>query len=71
MKNKILAIILVLFVSISLSAQEDKKEKKNKKSPAEERADIDQMSSKALCELYKVQPAARGEISSAAGYAVF
>ena len=74
MKNRIsttiLSIILVLFVSISLSAQEEK-EKKNKKSPAEERAEIDKMTSKALSELYKVQPSAKGQIASSAGYAVF
>lgn len=74
MKNRIftaiLSIVLVLFVSISLSAQEEK-EKKNKKSPAEERAEIDKMTSKALSELYKVQPSAKGQIASSAGYAVF
>lgn len=74
MKNRIsttiLAVILVLFASISLNAQE-KKEKKNKKSPAEERAEIDKMTSKGLSELYKVQPAAKGQIANAAGYAVF
>jgi len=62
----ILSVILMLFVSISLSAQ-----KKNKKSPAEERAEIDKMTSKGLSELYKVQPAAKGQIANAAGYAVF
>ena len=74
MKNRIsttiLSIILVLFVSVSMSAQEEK-EKKNKKSPAEERAEIDKMTSKALSELYKVQPSAKGQIASSAGYAVF
>ena len=75
MKNRIsttvLSLVLMLFVSLSLSAQEEKKEKKNKKSPAEERAEIDKMTSNALSELYKVQPSAKGQISSAAGYAVF
>jgi len=66
----ILSIILVLLVSVSLNAQEEK-EKKKKENPAKERADIDKMTSKALSELYKVQPAAKGQIASAAGYAVF
>jgi len=67
--RNLFAFILIGFISTSSFAQE--KEKKNKKSPAEERAEINQMTSKALNELYKVQPQARNEIANAAGYAVF
>jgi len=67
--RNLFSFILIAFISTSSFAQE--KEKKNKKSPAEERADINQMTSKALSELYKVQPQARNEIANAAGYAVF
>jgi lipid-binding SYLF domain-containing protein len=64
------SIILLLFISTSLTAQEEKKEKK-KKDPAKERAEIQKMKKTALKELYKLSPAAKGEIANAAGYAVF
>jgi len=63
------ALILIACITTTITAQE--KEKKNKKSPAEERAEVDKMTSKALSELYKVQPQARNEIANAKGYAVF
>lgn len=67
--RNLFALILITFISTSITAQE--KEKKNKKNPAEERAEVDKMTSKALSELYKVQPQARNEIANAKGYAVF
>ncbi|WP_445725718.1 lipid-binding SYLF domain-containing protein [Flavobacterium sp.] len=67
--RNLFTLILIGFISTSIIAQE--KEKKNKKSPAEERAEIDKMTSKALAELYKVQPQARNEIANSKGYAVF
>lgn len=67
--RNLFTLVLIAFVSISITAQE--KEKKNKKSPAEERAEVDKMTSQALAELYKVQPQARQEIANAKGYAVF
>jgi lipid-binding SYLF domain-containing protein len=40
-------------------------------SPGEKRAEIRKMRSETLAKLYKVHPAARGDIQKAAGYAVF
>ncbi|MDD5300533.1 MAG: hypothetical protein PHD65_08565 [Gallionella sp.] len=40
-------------------------------SPEEKRAEIRKMRSETLAKLYKVHPAARGDIQKAAGYAVF
>jgi lipid-binding SYLF domain-containing protein len=67
--RNLFTLILITFISTSINAQE--KEKKKKKSPTEQRAEIDKMTSKALAELYKVQPQARNEIANAKGYAVF
>jgi len=73
MKSKIftasLCFIFILFVSVSVNAQEDKEEKK--KNPDEERAEILKMKDKALKELYKLNPEAKAEIANAKGYAVF
>jgi len=75
MKSKLftllLPVIFILFVSVSVNAQDDDKKKEKKRNPVEERADIDQMASKALAELYKLNPGARAEISSSKGYAIF
>jgi len=67
--RNLFTLILIAFISTSINAQE--KDKKKKKSPTEQRAEIDKMASKALAELYKVQPQARNEIANAKGYAVF
>ena len=67
--RNLFTLILIAFISTSINAQE--KDKKKKKSPTEQRAEIDKMTSKALAELYKVQPQARNEIANAKGYAVF
>jgi lipid-binding SYLF domain-containing protein len=44
---------------------------KNEKTPDQQRAEIRAMRDQALAELYKTQPAAKGVIENAAGYAVF
>lgn len=68
--RNLFSIILIVYVSTTINAQE-KDKKKKKKSPTEERAEIDKMTSTALSELYKIQPQARKEIANAKGYAVF
>jgi lipid-binding SYLF domain-containing protein len=44
---------------------------KSEKTPDQQRAEIRAMRDQALAELYKTQPAAKGVIAKAAGYAVF
>ena len=61
----------LLLASLALSCTAEASLFKKEGTPDEQRAEIRKVSNQALAELYKAQPAAKGQIQKAAGYAVF
>ena len=61
----------LLLASLALSGTAEASLFKKEGTPDEQRAEIRKVSNQALAELFKAQPAAKGQIQKAAGYAVF